>query len=213
MVDPLNSNEKRTIREYDLNASFYQRTEPPLNDLGVSEGLLMARRLMTDDPLCLDIGCGHGRMFPAFRNSGINRYVGIDPSRKCIEIARQNYPDADFRVTSVYELGRQFSREFFDAFFAVTTLAHIPPHKMGRALRCIRGVIRRGGIGCITMPPISSSLKLFQTKPIGPEHTGPFTTMYSFDLDEFIATIKTSDFELCEPIYDEVMMVMAVRAV
>lgn len=213
MVSTLNSDERRTVREYDQNAAFYKRTEPHLDNLGVSEGLLTVRKLMVDDPFCLDVGCGHGRMFPAFRNSGIGRYVGIDPSRKSIEIAQKNYPNGDFRVLSVYDLSRQFPDHSFDAFFAITTLAHIPPGKWRKALECIRRVIRKDGIGCITMIPLPNTVKLFQTKLIGPDHTGPFTTMYGFDLNDFSAAVTESGFELYEPVYEQSMLVIAVRAV
>lgn len=212
MPETLNSDERKTIAEYDRNAEFYQVKEPHLNDISASPAMSAFCRLVPENANFLDVGCGHGRMVPAFKNVGITRYIGIDPSRKNIELARKVYPDTDFRVVSVYDLKKSFAASYFDGFFAVTTLAHIPQHKMPKALASIREVVKGGGIGCITMPQFLGTVRLSRYVPISAEHSGPYTTMYGWSYSDLCPLLREARFEWYEPEYEGGMMILGVVA-
>ena len=52
---------------------------------------------------CLDLGCGIGKMTPAFLHHGCS-YTGVDISKTAIDSASAEYPDAEFIVGNIAEL-------------------------------------------------------------------------------------------------------------
>ena len=69
----------------------------------------------------LDFGCGNGRFYPSFKKQNVD-YLGIDISSKLIEIAKQKYPKANFKVSSI-EL---IPNRSFDKIYSIAVLHHIP---------------------------------------------------------------------------------------
>jgi len=97
----------------------------------------------------LDIGCGNGRFFGVFKKSGAN-YIGIDNSKKLVEIARQLYFDARFDVGDATDL--PFPAETFDVAVAVAVLHHIPSKELRiRFFYEARRVLKAGGIFIATV--------------------------------------------------------------
>jgi len=91
----------------------------------------------------LDLGCGNGRLTELFQGRHIE-YFGIDNSEKLIEIARQKYPNVDFRVFDGFKI--PFGDNFFAKIYCIAVLHHIP----GRQLRQefldeARRVLKPGG--------------------------------------------------------------------
>jgi len=63
----------------------------------------------------LDFGCGKGDFYKFLKYNGINvKYSGFDINEKLIGLARQKYPDADFRV---FDIDRDTLDENFDFIF------------------------------------------------------------------------------------------------
>ncbi len=62
-----------------------------------------------DGKSILDVGCGQGDLYECLSRRGVRvRYTGIDITREMIEVARQRFPKARFRVADVLEeRGRQ----------------------------------------------------------------------------------------------------------
>jgi SAM-dependent methyltransferase len=51
----------------------------------------------------IDIGCGHGLLFPEVRDLDL-KYTGIDTCEHLIDVARRKYSEADFQVTTAESL-------------------------------------------------------------------------------------------------------------
>jgi len=75
----------------------------------------------------LDVGCGAGVGYEALIAAGMeSSYVGVDSSEPSIEIARELYPDGDFRIGSATSLVTQFGRDSFDVVLLRHVLEHLP---------------------------------------------------------------------------------------
>ena len=51
----------------------------------------------------VDVGCGAGRAVAELAERGV-KAVGVDPSERMIAVARDRWPEADFRIAGAYEL-------------------------------------------------------------------------------------------------------------
>ena len=75
----------------------------------------------------LDVGCGAGAGYEALANAGLeSRYVGIDSSEPSIEVAREFYPDGDFRVGNATSLVSELGSKSFDVVLVRHVLEHLP---------------------------------------------------------------------------------------
>ncbi len=91
----------------------------------------------------LDFGCGSGRLFAALKDKAIE-YFGADVSPKQIEIAKRNYPEADFRITSGLVL--DFPENFFDKVYAIAVLHHLPSLELRlQLLKELKRVLKPAG--------------------------------------------------------------------
>lgn len=96
----------------------------------------------------LDLGCGNGRLLGMLKDKRIN-YIGFDASEKLIEIAKKNYPQADFRVGG--SLALPFPADFFDKIFSIRVLPHIPSKEFRlRFMKEARRVLKPGGLLILT---------------------------------------------------------------
>lgn len=63
----------------------------------------------------LDFGCGKGDFYLFLKNKGIEvKYTGFDINEKLIALAKQKFPNADFRV---FDIDRDVLNETFDYIF------------------------------------------------------------------------------------------------
>lgn len=67
----------------------------------------------------LDIGCAEGLLYPILKPL-VARYIGIDTSEVYIEKASNRFPEADFRLQSMYDFDQEV-----DIVVSFSTL-HIP---------------------------------------------------------------------------------------
>jgi SAM-dependent methyltransferase len=51
-----------------------------------------------------DVGCGYGRMSRGLKALGFSKVIGVDPSGRVIDAARNMSPDIDFRVGALPDL-------------------------------------------------------------------------------------------------------------
>lgn len=72
----------------------------------------------------LDVGCGDGRLLSGLPK-GVH-YVGIDFSETLLAIAREQYPDREFRLANIIENTGWSDLKDFDAVYCVATLHHVP---------------------------------------------------------------------------------------
>ncbi len=191
MKNKLDEQERKTVAYYDLDAEWCDRAG---NVPSIHESL--ARDLIPANPLLLDVGCGQGRYVPAFQKVGIGKdqYVGIDPSRSMLEIARQRYPGYDFREIDLYSLPDHFPEGHFNVFAAMMTLMHVTPMKMSRALDSIRAMMSTGSKGFITIRDTDRTVRV--VKGVIQDHTyqGPAATFAGCPFERLEPKLTESGF-------------------
>lgn len=105
----------------------------------------------------LEAGCGAGRDALLFKECGSYQYIGIDASPEMLTEARRLVPGVIFMEMNMYSLN--FEKDFFDGFWAVVSLLHIPKskvlgvfqRKIDIVLGQIRKVVKKNGVGFIAM--------------------------------------------------------------
>lgn len=101
---------------------------------------MLARTLAAAPERVLDIGCGEGRFCRLLREEGIAT-LGIDPTEKLIEVARQRDPEGDYRRGSAERL--DLPDASFDLALSYLTLIDIDD--LDRAIAEAARVLRPGG--------------------------------------------------------------------
>jgi 2-polyprenyl-3-methyl-5-hydroxy-6-metoxy-1,4-benzoquinol methylase len=86
----------------------------------------------------LDVGCGDGRLFPVYYESGL-RFCGCDLSRAALRLARSRYPAADLRLIAAEDISLSSLRQTFDLAVCNRVLQHVRPATIDRAVRGISG--------------------------------------------------------------------------
>ncbi|MGX5846524.1 class I SAM-dependent methyltransferase [Mesorhizobium sp. PL10] len=74
----------------------------------------------------LEVGCGTGLIYEKLIGniSSDSSYTGVDSSSKMLEIARRNFPEAEFLSGDGYDLS--FGDQEFDVVLCFEVLGHIP---------------------------------------------------------------------------------------
>jgi 2-polyprenyl-3-methyl-5-hydroxy-6-metoxy-1,4-benzoquinol methylase len=96
----------------------------------------------------LEIGCGFGNDADELQKSEYE-YIGIDPSIEMIKIAQKNNPDTIFINKSIEDFN--FKGEYFDGFWSVAALLHIPKNQIDEVLQKIKSLCKKRAIGFITL--------------------------------------------------------------
>jgi len=97
----------------------------------------------------LDLGCGNGRLLQIFQAIDID-YIGVDSSKKLIEIAQKTYPNARFQVVDALHL--PFPTNYFDKVYSIAVLHHIPSTELRlEFLEGVKRVLRPGGLLILTV--------------------------------------------------------------
>jgi cyclopropane fatty-acyl-phospholipid synthase-like methyltransferase len=91
----------------------------------------------------LDLGCGAGVPMTAALAAQY-RVHGIDISRKQIELARRNVPEATFEQADITTFVAQ--PESYDAVVAFYSLTHLPRAGLGKLMSDILGWLRPEGV-------------------------------------------------------------------
>ncbi|MEV6780658.1 class I SAM-dependent DNA methyltransferase [Streptomyces syringium] len=98
----------------------------------------------------LDLGCGTGLPTARQLTDAGHHVIGVDLSPGMLKLARDNVPDADFRLGDLAELrdGRLGTFDGIAAFFALLML---PRPEIPHALRMLYGMLRPGGLLALSM--------------------------------------------------------------
>ena len=92
----------------------------------------------------LDVGCGNGRLLEVFKGKDLY-YLGVDNSKRLIELAKTRYPDKKFLEGDIIRLG-EISEVNFDFVFCIAVLQHIPGRQMQiDAIRQLRNKVTDDG--------------------------------------------------------------------
>ena len=71
----------------------------------------------------LDLGCGNGRLYDFLRLKKIN-YLGIDNNSHLLKLARQNFPEANFKLADMIDF--KLPEESLDNIFCIAAFHHLP---------------------------------------------------------------------------------------
>jgi len=136
---------QKTKQDYNQIAEDFSRTR---------QRIWEEIRFLFDDYLekgdkVLDWGCGNGRYFEVLKDKNIN-YIGIDNSEKLIEIAKQKYPQVDFRIADDSEI--PFPDGCFDKIYSIAVLHHIPSEEFRiKFLQEAKRVLKPNGLLIVTV--------------------------------------------------------------
>jgi len=114
----------------------------------LSGRIRLAYEWLPDRPVnLLDGGCawGYGTRFFAVK---ARSSFGVDSNENYIDVARNRYPEIDFRTCRLEET--PFESEFFDCIVLNDVIEHVPEEK--HVLNEIHRILRPGGILIITAP-------------------------------------------------------------
>lgn len=88
----------------------------------------------------LDVGSGNGRWYSFFKERN-KKYSGIDISEKLVNIAKQYYPEADFRPLKLEDI-KISNKNNFDLAFIYTCLQHIKPKDFPQAVAVLKKIAK-----------------------------------------------------------------------
>ncbi len=103
------------------------------------------KKIVKEDALILDVGCGYGRTLEQLYENGYFNLVGVDFSERMIERGKQRYPHLNLRVKKEKEI--EFDDNSCDAviLFAVLTCIVNNEEQM-ELLKEIKRVLKPNGI-------------------------------------------------------------------
>ena len=105
-----------------------------------------------DNPKVIELGCGWGYHTDYFRKNGIDT-VGIDFSRKFIQIAKKEFPLSTFKNINALSLSKYYKKESVDGIFGIYFFHFIPKEETDTLWANISTILKNGGLifGLITM--------------------------------------------------------------
>lgn len=104
---------------------------------------------LTRNKSVLDIGMGSGRMYPIFKDMGIE-YQGIDLSEDMILAAKEMFPEIQANRLDYME-SETSDVQKYDYVIAIGTLEYISPEDLDKHLEIINSYIKPSGQACITV--------------------------------------------------------------
>ena len=140
----LSKEEQETVNSYNKIAAAWTST---LSDDFWQDNYKKLHSLIPPGRI-IDLGCGSGRDAYYLIKYGY-KVVGVDISEEMIRLAKAKNPGADFYAKSFYEL--DFPKDSFDGFWAANSLLHIPKAKISGVLKSIRGFLKPGAVGFVSM--------------------------------------------------------------
>ena len=138
---------EKTKKDYEEIAEHFSETRVRL-----WKDIIFLVDFVKDGDKVLDLGCGNGRLFELFRDKKID-YIGIDLSKKLIEIARdkyKDYPNVKFLVRDALDTG--FDENSFDLVYSIALLHQIPSKKYRlQSLNEVNRILKSEGFLILTV--------------------------------------------------------------
>ena len=137
--------EKREVRVAwdEISEEYAQKRDASGSDAALIDGLLED---LGEEARVLDIGCGDGARTLANLPEG----VGIDISRRGLELARENVPSAPLVQGDMAKL--PFKDASFDGVTAYHSVFHVPRDEHRGVYEEFARVLRGGGCLLMTLP-------------------------------------------------------------
>jgi len=138
----------KTVEYYDNEANTWSASHGGDDDESWWKDEMIRFKEYLPNGKVIEIGSGVGKDAQALIGLGYD-YVGTDASIGLLELARQRNPLALFVKKYIHELDSSLGE--FDGFWASAVLLHIPRDEMINSLLVISSVLKKDGIGFITM--------------------------------------------------------------
>jgi ubiquinone/menaquinone biosynthesis C-methylase UbiE len=101
------------------------------------------------DSKVLDLGCGNGRLYSLLKEKKVD-YLGVDNNEALLKKARENFPDAEFKIGDMVSL--DLPDESFDVVFSIAAFHHIPGKKLRHQVtKEMHRVLKPDGILILTV--------------------------------------------------------------
>lgn len=140
--------EKRIVEEgYDKIAEEYAAARSKLDrrDKKYLDSLL---ERLPEGSRILDLGCGSGEPVTKFLAER-HEVVGIDISRRQIQLAQENVPNATFFVGDMTETS--FPDKTFDAIVSLIAIIHVPREEHADLFGRMHAMLKDGGLVLLTL--------------------------------------------------------------
>ncbi len=143
-MDPI----ERTMRTYDEIAEKYCRKTESEGDREFQEDMMdRTLNFLPSKPRMIDLGCGDGRDTKYLREKGVD-VVGIDISKKMVELAREKYPECTFLRSDMRDT--VFPDDTFHGAWASTSLSNIPKSQLSSVEKEIYRILEKDGTFCFS---------------------------------------------------------------
>ena len=167
MMDEL----KQASLVYDKIAELYAKEFPEPSDY-IDEFL----KLIPKNGKILDVGCGVGIDAGYMLSKGFG-VIGIDLSKKMLKIAKQKFPQIDFRLMDIRKIN--FKPNSFDGIFASFSLIHIPKKDVPNILKKFYQILKNNGIVYVSLHE-GNSEEIFVDEPLKPSEK-LFLKIFSYE--------------------------------
>lgn len=114
---------KDVVKKWENAAAVYTESQEASELAESNKAAVKARFDRMNGERVLDLGCGYGYYSDYFDSIGANA-LGVDGSKKMIEIARGRYPSTEFVIADI-EKQLPFENESFDIVFSNQVLMDI----------------------------------------------------------------------------------------
>ncbi len=131
---------KKTIAVYDAIADDYASK---LDDYAPRPERNTFISLLPKSASILDAGCGPGRDSEYFFQHGL-KVVGVDLSKKLLEIAKKRIPQVEFLKQDLRKL--KFPPSSFDGIWACASLLHLRREEILAVLRSFNNFLKENGV-------------------------------------------------------------------
>lgn len=181
----MNDKKVGTVKYYDNEADSWSASHGGDDtDSWRKDGMIRFNEYLPSGRV-LEIGSGVGKDAEALIKLGYD-YTGTDASSGLLELARKRNPSATFIQRYAHEIGHSLGE--FDGFWASAVLLHIPRDEIQDSLLAISSVLKKDGIGFITM-------KEGEGERVD-EKTGRLFTYYNEE--EFTSVLESVGFSVLE---------------
>ena len=132
----------QTVEEsYDKMGEMYHNSR---NNEKFNRELEQFSELLPSSGQVLDAGCGVGRPTSEYLVKKGFKVTGVDISKKMVELAKENIPEARFLQKNILAL--DFANDSFDGIICVYTLWHIPRISHPSIIQNFHRMLKNDGI-------------------------------------------------------------------
>jgi len=182
-----------TINSYDqFSSEYFERSQKLFRPDDIEKFLSLLKPIS----LILDAGCAFGRDSKALIKGG-HKVIGIDLSKKLLEIAKEYEPKLETMLMDIREIN--FPNNYFDAIWCSAALHHIEHDEAKEAIAKFYSILKTEGI-CYLITRRGVGEEIIEDKNIK-----GFSRYFSYFLEEELVdfVIKLGFTVLEKHIYNE----------